>query len=95
MLVISRFGFEGWVWVLIASVSDLCILFALKKWVQIATFCVYNLYFSQNISADLKELKVNYKLHHGRCTGRILRPETQPTDVLVTKPIITLILRTS
>ena len=23
----SRFGFEGWVWVLIASVPDLCILF--------------------------------------------------------------------
>ena len=26
-LVISRFGFEGWIWVLIASVPDLCILF--------------------------------------------------------------------
>ena len=27
ILVISRFGFEGWIWVLIASVPDLCILF--------------------------------------------------------------------
>ena len=25
IFVISRFGFEGWNWVLIASVSDLCI----------------------------------------------------------------------
>ena len=24
---ISRFGFEGWIWVLVASVPDLCILF--------------------------------------------------------------------
>ena len=28
-LVISRFGFESWIWVLIASVPDLCILFTL------------------------------------------------------------------
>ena len=27
ILVISQFGFEGWSWVLIASVPDLCILF--------------------------------------------------------------------
>ena len=27
LLVLSRFGFEGWSWVLIASVPDLCILF--------------------------------------------------------------------
>ena len=27
ILVISRFGFEGWIWVLIASVPDLCISF--------------------------------------------------------------------
>ena len=26
ILVISRRGFEGWIWVLIASVPDLCIL---------------------------------------------------------------------
>ena len=26
ILVIFRFGFEGWIWVLIASVPDLCIL---------------------------------------------------------------------
>ena len=26
MLVIPRFGFGGWVWVLIASVQDLCVL---------------------------------------------------------------------
>ena len=26
ILVISRFGFEGWIWVLIASVHGLCIL---------------------------------------------------------------------
>ena len=25
ILFISRFGFEGWIWVLIASVLDLCI----------------------------------------------------------------------
>ena len=34
MLVISRFGFEGWVWVLIASVPDLCKVFTfLFLWV--------------------------------------------------------------
>ena len=27
ILIISRFGFEGWIWVPIASVSDPCILF--------------------------------------------------------------------
>ena len=27
VLVISRFGFECWIWVLITSVPDLCILF--------------------------------------------------------------------
>ena len=27
--VISRFGFDGWNWVLIASVPDLCILFTM------------------------------------------------------------------
>ena len=27
ILVISRFGFEGWIWVLIASVPGLCIPF--------------------------------------------------------------------
>ena len=26
-LIFSRFGFEGWIWVLIASVPDLCIFF--------------------------------------------------------------------
>ena len=26
-VVISRFGFEGWIWVLIVSVPGLCILF--------------------------------------------------------------------
>ena len=29
LIVISRFGFEGWIWVQIASVPDLCILFFL------------------------------------------------------------------
>ena len=27
ILVISRFGFVGWIWVLIASVSGLCLVF--------------------------------------------------------------------
>ena len=31
ILVISRFGFEGWSLVLIASVPDLCILFTSDK----------------------------------------------------------------
>ena len=31
ILVIFRFGFEGWIWVRIASVPDLCILFSLIK----------------------------------------------------------------
>ena len=28
ILVISRFGFGGWIWVLIASVHGICILFS-------------------------------------------------------------------
>ena len=31
ILVISRFGFEHWIWILIASVPDLCIHFTLKQ----------------------------------------------------------------
>ena len=31
ILVISRFGFEGWIWVLLSSVSDLCILFTFEN----------------------------------------------------------------
>ena len=31
ILDISRFGFEGWIWVLIASVPDLGILFTFKQ----------------------------------------------------------------
>ena len=43
ILVISRYGFEGWTWVLIASVPDLCILFTFK-WsflcmFEIKSFC--------------------------------------------------------
>ena len=29
---------------------------------------------SKNIYADLKGQKIKYKLHYGRCTGRLLRP---------------------
>ena len=43
ILIISRFRFEGWIWVLIASVPDLCILFylvnALPLWVP-RMFCL-------------------------------------------------------
>ena len=31
ILVISRFGFEGWIRVLIASVPDICILFTFRN----------------------------------------------------------------
>ena len=34
ILVISRFGFEGWGWVLIASVPDLCIRFTFTKLIR-------------------------------------------------------------
>ena len=29
-IFISRFGFEGWIWILIATVPDLCILFTFE-----------------------------------------------------------------
>ena len=32
ILVISRFSFEDWIWVLIASVTGLCILFTIIKY---------------------------------------------------------------
>ena len=31
ILVISSFGFEGWIWVLLASVPDTSILFTFKE----------------------------------------------------------------
>ena len=31
IVVISRFSFEGWIWVLVASVPDLCILFTFME----------------------------------------------------------------
>ena len=31
IIVISYFGFEGWIWVLIDSVPGLCILFTFKN----------------------------------------------------------------
>ena len=31
--VISRFGFEGWFWVLVASVPDLCIIFTFNIYI--------------------------------------------------------------
>ena len=40
ILVISRFGFEGWSWVLIASVPDLCILFTSVKRGFFSSLCL-------------------------------------------------------
>ena len=36
-LVISQFGFEGWIWFLIALVPDLCILFTFMS-VEVTMF---------------------------------------------------------
>ena len=33
--LIFRFGFEGWIWVLIASVPGLCILFTFLHFIQL------------------------------------------------------------
>ena len=38
ILVFSRFGFEDWIWVLIASVPGLCILFTFSIF-RSMTFC--------------------------------------------------------
>ena len=42
ILVISRFDFEGWIWVLIASVPDICILFTFINIYEYAneTICI-------------------------------------------------------
>ena len=45
ILVISRFAFEGWIWVLIASVPGLCILFTfttddMSRVVRKPAFCI-------------------------------------------------------
>ena len=37
LLLISRFGFEDWIWFLIASVPDLCILFTFFKHLNIVS----------------------------------------------------------
>ena len=39
ILVISRFAFEGWIWILIASVPDLCIHFTFLMLALRALFC--------------------------------------------------------
>ena len=35
-----RLGFEGWIWVLIASVSDLCILFTFNTCITIKIWAI-------------------------------------------------------
>ena len=55
LLAISRFGFEGWSWVLIASIPELCKLFT--------SYILSD--FSQKNSADLQGTNVKYKLHYG------------------------------
>ena len=42
ILVISRFGFEGWIWILITSVFGLCILFTFT-FVKLIVSCIYKL----------------------------------------------------
>ena len=46
VLFISRFGFKIWIWVLIASVPGLCILFTsrLTKWMEVSNSWTTNLY---------------------------------------------------
>ena len=34
VLVVSRFGFGGWVWVLVASVPDFCIRFTVQVYLS-------------------------------------------------------------
>ena len=41
ILVISRFGFEGWIWVLIVSVSGLCIRLTFTYKVKLGLTGVY------------------------------------------------------
>ena len=43
ILVISRFGFEGWIWVLIASVPGICILVFTLKFLGASVSLKYNL----------------------------------------------------
>ena len=76
ILVISRFGFEGWIWVLIASVPDLCILFtfmlSLKRPLDelnvhvllISTFlyCTFPCYFS----IEAEGIRMTSSLTYGR-----------------------------
>ena len=45
ILVISRFGFEGWIWILMPSVPDLCILFTFNMKIVGETYQI----FYQNI----------------------------------------------
>ena len=51
---ISRFGFEGWIWVLIASIPDLCILFTSLdsnyRPVYSYAFCVVSTFFGVQIT---------------------------------------------
>ena len=39
VLVVSRFGFGGWIWILIASVPEFCVLFTF------VTFSMFQLLF--------------------------------------------------
>ena len=40
-IVISRFGFKGWIWVLTASVPDFCIPFTFQYQIKVILFIIY------------------------------------------------------
>ena len=52
VFVISRFGFEGWIWVLIASVPGLCILLTFIMTGVVVLRTLQNMY--NNNKAQLK-----------------------------------------
>ena len=61
ILVISRFGFEGWSWVLIAPVPDICLLFA--------TICLVYLQDSHDCKFDKSLVKATMSNWYGLKQG--------------------------
>ena len=62
-LVISSLGFEGWIWVLIASVPDLCILVTFKG-VQKCKLSYYNRMKSPSRNNQLAGVEKNESRAH-------------------------------
>ena len=58
ILLISRFGFKGWVWIQVASVPDLCVLFTFNDFFYRIEYVHLEKGFRHRSRFDLSDLKL-------------------------------------